>query len=72
MQLIYVDVQLKSKTPYATYLVAGFEYHSFMGVDGVEYIRLPQRYVDHGFQRARWETPYIRVPGHALKIRKES
>lgn len=72
MQLVYVDVQLKSKYKYASYLIDGLVYDSFIGVDNREYLRLPQRYVDHGFKRARWETPYIHVPGNAVRLREQS
>jgi hypothetical protein len=54
---------------HAKYLINGLEYHSFICNDGVERIRLPQRWIDHGFNRARWETPYIAIPPHALKLR---
>jgi len=69
VNIVFVDVQLKSKAKHASYLINGFVYHSFLGIDEKEYLRLPQRYVDHGFKRGRWETPYIRVPSIAVRLR---
>ena len=70
MEVFFFDVELRTREKLNSYLINGVQYDSFTGKDGVEYIRLMQRYVDHGFKRARWETPYIRVPIHAIKIRE--
>lgn len=70
--MFFIDVKLRDIKKVASYLIDGTQYDSFLGEDGTEYIRLMQRYVDHGFKRARWETPYIRVPSRAIKLREKT
>lgn len=63
-------MRLRSKKKFASYYINGFIVDSFIGEDGVEYLRLLQRRVDHGFGKPRWETPLMRVPPNAIKLRE--
>lgn len=57
---------------HASYFYNGMILDSFMSDAGFEYIRLPQKRIDYGFGKPRWETPYIEVPYNAIKLRDKT